>query len=212
MIKGVIFDVDGTLLDSMGIWVNAGRIYLEKLGIEVSSELSDILWEMTLNEAAVYLKKEYSLSFSVQEILEGIFDVVRDFYVNRAPLKEGAYELLQRLYSMNIPVTIATISDRSYLEPAFCRLDIMKYINHIFTGNEVGANKTEPDIYYAAASYMGLKPSEIMVFEDACYAARTAKKAGFQVTGIFDELEAKNKEEMKRFTDQYIYDFDEFVL
>ena len=188
MIKGAIFDVDGTLLDSMGIWKDVGVRYLNSIGIEAEPDLGNILFTMSIQEGAQYVKEHYHLSQEIEEIEQNVLDIISDYYKETAPLKSGAVELLEKLRNSNIPMTIASSNNKKEIEMAFERLEIAKYFDRIFTCEEAGAGKTKPDIYLQAAEYLGTRPEETLVFEDVIHAVRTAKKAGFQVVGIYDEV------------------------
>ncbi len=207
MIKGAIFDVDGTLLDSMGIWEDAGTRYLQGIHVEPEENLSAVLFSMTIQEGAIYVRERYSLSLTVEEIVQGVLDVVRDFYYEEAPLKEGARELLQLLAERKIPMAVATSSEREHIEAAFQRLHIRQYFEKIFTCPEVGAGKKQPLIYEMAAGYLGTKPEETYVFEDVLHAIRTANDAGFQTVGVYDQYSDKDQEEIKKQAAFYLPDF-----
>lgn len=204
MIKGAIFDVDGTLLDSMEIWEDAGARYLRRVGVEPEVNLSEILYPMTMAEGAEYVKERYYLAFALDEIIQGVLDTVRDFYFYEAPLKLGAKELLSWMKEKNIPVAAATASDREHIKAAFERLGIDGYFRRIFTCSEVGAGKKNPLIYEKAAAYLGANPGEILVFEDALYALATAKNAGFCTVGVYDRFSEDEQEELSRRADIYL--------
>ncbi len=206
MIRGAIFDVDGTLLDSMPVWFDSGKTYLRNIGIVPEENLSERLFTMSLNDGAVYIKKRYNLLLSYKEIMRGIIGVIEEQYVNSLPLKNGAREMLECLHKAGVPMCIATAGDLSYLLPALKRLDIEKYFKRIYTCVELDTNKNEPLIFLSAAKCLGLMPKEVVVFEDAYMAARTAKEAGFKVVGVFDESTADHQEELKAYCDIYARD------
>ena len=211
MIKGAIFDVDGTLLDSMGIWKDVGVRYLNSIGIEAEPDLGNILFTMSIQEGAQYVKEHYHLSQETDEIEQNVLDIISDYYKETAPLKSGAVELLEKLRNSNIPMTIASSNNKKEIEMAFERLEIAKYFDRIFTCEEAGAGKTKPDIYLQAAEYLGSRPEETLVFEDVIHAVRTAKKAGFQVIGIYDEASKDDQEEIQREADCYCRDWRELM-
>ena len=173
MIKSAIFDVDGTLLDSMKIWDNAGERYLSSVGKTAENGLSEKLCDMSLTEGAEYMKKQYALSFSTDEIVSGVLKIIEDFYFYEVGLKNGTKEILQFLESNNIKMIIATSSDKTHIKKAFERLGILKYFTDIVTCSQIGKGKTSPDIYLACADKLGTAPSETLVFEDAVFAAET---------------------------------------
>lgn len=209
MIKGAIFDVDGTLLDSMEIWEDVGIRYLDSIGVEAEADLGTVLFTMSIQEGAVYVKEHYHLSQEPEEIVQGVLDIISNYYKESAPLKKGAVQLLERLDKSNIAMTVASSNNKEEIEMAFERLGIAKYFSRIFTCEEVGAGKTKPDIYLRAAEYLGTRPEETMVFEDVIHAIRTAKQAGFRVVGIYDEASKKDQEEIQREADWYCREWTE---
>lgn len=207
MMRAAIFDVDGTILDSMGIWEDAGARYLRSIGKEPEEGLGRLLFPMTIEEGAAYVKERYHMVQSLPEIMQGVLDTVRDFYYEEAPLKNGVREFLEKLSENRIPAAAATSSEREHIEAAFERLGIRKYFREIFTCSEVGKGKSDPLIYLTAAGCLGEDPAETWVFEDALYALRTAGTAGFRTVGVYDRYGSGNEEELKRRADVYVRDF-----
>lgn len=212
MIKAAIFDVDGTLFDSMPYWMNAGKTFLNSLEIKTDEDLGKVLLSMSLEEGAEYLIKHYLPEMSVSEVLSGIVEVMNDAYKNLIPLKKGAKDLLQKFAAKNIPVVIATATDRGLLEIALKRLEISDLIDKIFTCSECKTTKFVPDIYLAACNFLGTKPEETVVFEDTLLAVSTAANAGFVVVGVKDSASKKDEEKIKEKASLIIEDFDEFEV
>lgn len=212
MIKGAIFDVDGTLLDSMKIWDEAGARYLKSQGRKAAKDLAKTLFPMTVEESAEYLIKNYSLDIDKIKVQEGILDTVDDFYRYEVSCKTGAEEMLQKIRKAGIPAVAATTSNIKHITYAFERLDLMKYFDRIFTCSQIGAGKTEPDIFNAAAEYMGTYKEDTYVFEDGVYAVKTASNAGFMTVGIYDDSSDESWEEMKAAADFTMYDLRQFDL
>lgn len=210
MIKGAIFDVDGTLLDSMCIWLDAGERYLRKCGLEPEEGLGEKIFTMTLEEGAAYVKKGYHLPQSEDEIVSEVLEIVREFYHEEAPLKEGAKAFLQALQDHDIPMVVATSGNQELVEAAFTRLGILHYFERIFTCTEVGVGKRYPDIYRCAAQYLGTRPEETYVFEDVLHAVRSAGSAGFRTVGIYDASSDKEQEEIRKSADIYLGDLTDF--
>lgn len=210
MIKAAIFDVDGTLFDSMPYWKNAGKIFLESIGIFPKEDLSKILLCMSMEEGCRYLIQNYVPSMSEKDVLQGIINVMNDSYCNKIPLKKGAKELLIKFKNDNIPVVIATATNRGLLEAALLRLGITDLIKEIFTCSEYNTSKSVPDIYLIACDYLKTKPEETIIFEDTLVAITTAKKANFVTVGIQDEASSHDAEKIKEKINYYIEDFCNF--
>ena len=165
-----------------------------------------------MEEGALYMKKTYELEADVSEIVLGISEIIADFYRNEAVLKPGAGRLLKMLQERRIRMVIATTGDKELVETAFARLGILEFFEKIFTCTEIGAGKSSPDIYLEAAAYLKMEPKQILVFEDALHAVQTAKKAGFQVVGIYDESSRKYKQEIQRISDIFLQEADSFEM
>lgn len=210
MIKGVILDVDGTLLDSMEIWETVGARYLTNMNVEPEEGLREILFTMSIREGASYMKETYHLDKTVDEVIQGVKDTVRDYYYYETPLKPGVAEFLEKLEERKVPMVVATASEKAHLKVAFERLHIAHYFDRVFTCSEVGASKREPAIYLKAAEYLDAGPEELYVFEDVTHALKTAKEAGFKTVGVYDKYSIKDEEEMRRQSDLYLEDMTDF--
>ncbi len=207
MIKGIIFDADGTLLDSMPVWNQLGERYLKSLNILPENDLGEMIFSMTLEESSAYLKDKYLISESTEEIKTGILNIIVDFYKNEVPLKPGVNELLISLQRKRIPMAIATSGDKTLLIHALKRLGVLDFFEAIYTCSELETSKQKPDIYFAAAEAIGTKAGETAVFEDALFALKTAKSAGFVTVGVEDEASVNEKNEIKKIADFYISGF-----
>lgn len=212
MIKGVVFDVDGVLLNSMPVWENLGELYLERLGVEAEKDLGETLFAMTLEEGAQYLIERYGLDKTPEEIIKGLNREVKDFYVSKVPLKEGVRQYLYEFRERNIPMVIATTGDRENAQAALKRLKVYSYFQGIFTCSEIGSGKNQPDIYYAAALQLDTDPKETLVFEDALHAIQTAKRAGFKTVGVYDRANDRNLAQIWNTADIYLPEFKDFDL
>lgn len=212
MIKGAIFDIDGVLLDSMGIWDDLGARYLRSLGRIPEEGLNKILFSMSMEQGAEYLNEHYGLNKSVKETVDGIGKMLEVYYFYEVLLKPGAKEILEFLKSKSIKMAAATSSPRTHIEKALSRNGLLGYIDKIYTTGEVGVSKHSPDIYNLAADFLKTKSEETLVFEDSLYALKTAKEAGFVTVGVFDEKGESNQAELENQADLYLKKLDDFIV
>nr|WP_325213800.1 HAD family phosphatase [uncultured Oscillibacter sp.] len=210
-ISGAIFDVDGTLLDSMSIWDTIGADYLRSIGYIPRENLNEIFKNMSLLQAAEYYRNEYGVTLRVEEIMSGVNAMLEQFYQYEAPLKPGAAELLARLRQNRVKLCIATATDRYLVEAALARCGVLSYFGEIFTCNGVGHGKDEPHIFEAALRFLGTERAETVVFDDALYAIRTAKEAGFPIAAVYDTHE-KSQTEVRALSDFYLENLSRFDL
>ncbi|MBQ2847309.1 MAG: bifunctional hydroxymethylpyrimidine kinase/phosphomethylpyrimidine kinase [Clostridia bacterium] len=206
MIKGAIFDLDGTLFDSMFVWDTIGEIYLRSIGYEPKENLNETFKTMSLYNAACYYKSEYGVTLSVDEIMDGVNRMVEKYYINEVQLKTGVYDFIKHLHNIGVKMCIATATDKYLVEAALERCGIKECFSEIFTCTSVGHSKDEPDIYREALRHLATPKEDTFVFEDAIYAIRTAKKDGFRVVAIYDKSE-ENQAEIKSLCDYYITDY-----
>ncbi len=211
MIKGIIFDIDGVVLDSMSIWNDLGARYLRSLNVEPEEGLNEILFSMSMEQGADYLKEHYKLKRSTASILNGIQDMLRDFYYYEVPAKPGAKELMEFLKEKGMRITAATSSPRSHIEKALTRNKLLRYVEVIYTTGEIGISKHSPDIYNKAASYMKLAPAEVLVLEDSLYALKTAKEAGYKTAGVYDKDGETDQAGVEATGDIYIRNLSELI-
>ena len=211
MIKGIIFDLDGVLLDSMSIWNDLGARYLRSIKKEPEDGLNEILFSMSMEQGADYLKEHYKLKRSTASILNGIQDMLRDFYYYEVPAKPGADKLLKFLKEKNIRITAATSSPRTHVEKALIRNQLLRYIEAIFTTGEIAVSKHSPDIYNIACRHMDSKPGEVLVLEDSLYALKTAKEAGYKTAGVYDEDGETDQAGVEATGDVYIKNLEELI-
>ena len=149
-IHGAIFDVDGTLLDSMVIWEEAAVRYLHSLGFEPEENLSEKIMTMSMEEGADYVIAHYGVNLTRSQIIDGIRELIRSFYEDEVQLKPGVEQVIKLLASKEIPMMIATSSDSECVTAGLKRLGVWSYFKGILTCSDIGKGKTEPDIYLAA--------------------------------------------------------------
>ena len=210
-IEGIIFDLDGTLLDTMEIWNTVGNDYLISLGIEPRENLAEVFKEMSLKQSAEYYQRVYGVDKTIEEIISGINGVIESFYIERVQLKDGVKEFLETLSEQDVKMCIATATDRYLVETALMRLGVRDYFQKILTCNEVGYGKDSPVIFEQALEILGTSKEHTYVFEDALHAVKTAKQAGFQIVGVYDASEPE-QEEVKKLSDMYVLSFQDIHL
>jgi len=210
-IKGAIFDVDGTLLDSMPMWENIAVEYLKKRGITPKPTMKDDMLGLGSHKLLTYFHNEYGLRETVEEIQFGMYELLEEFYYFKAPVKKGVVPVLNILRDNNIKMCIATATDKWLVEPALKRLDIIDYFEYVFTCGEESTNKSSPDIFIRAAEYLGTDIHDTLVVEDALYAMKSAKGAGFQVAAVYDQSAHDKQDEIKGICDYYFISMDEML-
>ena len=210
MIKGAIFDLDGTLLDSMFIWDTIGEVYLRSLDIEPRENLAETFKTFTLEESAEYYRTHYGVTLSVAEIVDGVNRMIEDLYKSTVPLKKGVAEFLAGLAKDGVKMCVATVTDKYLVEAALTRLKVRQYFGEIITTAEVGCGKNDPKIYRTALAYLGTEKHETLVFEDVLHALMTAKNDGFPVAAVYDAHESRQSQ-MRSAADYYITNFHDFL-
>ena len=211
MIKGAIFDLDGTLIDSMFIWDTVGNDFLKFRGIEPQENLAEVFKTFTLEQSAQYYRTHYDIELSVKEIEDEINNIAEKYYHTKVVLKPGINEFLKRLQRAGVKMCVATVTDRAIAEAVLKRLNIFQYFTEILTCADVGSNKETPDIYRRALEHLGTEKHETVVFEDVLHALKTAKDDGFKIAAVYD-LHEPNQEEIRELADYYITDFGGFCF
>ncbi len=208
-IKYAIFDLDGTLLDSMHIWENMGKTFLKSHNITPEPNLQEVLRPLSVADAAAYLKKNYGLDLDEKQIAEQIFYLAEKEYRENIPLKPRVADYLKKLRDQGAKMCVATASDHDTTKEVLDRLGILPYFEFIITSPEVGCGKESPKIYQMAAQRLGCDPREVVIFEDALHCIKTAKEAGFYVVGVGYNSAEQEKAAIESMCDCYINSFDE---
>ena len=209
--KGAIFDLDGTLLDSMHIWHDVDEEFFRRRNLKVTKEYVDIIKNMHLPAAAVYTKEKYNIQESVDEIVDEWLDLCAQGYLNNVDLKDGVYEYLKLLHNKGIKMAFATASEKVVCEETLKKQGIFDFFSSYAYVSEINIGKTEPDIYLLASERIGVEPHDCIVFEDIIEGIRGAKKGGFTTCGVYDKSSAKDEDEIRKIADYYIKSFEELL-
>ncbi len=209
--KGAVFDLDGTLLDSMSVWTDVDKEFFRRRKIEMPDDYQREIKNMHFPTAAEYTKERFSLPDSTDDIMREWHELCFEAYQNHIKLKDGAFEYLTMLKSKGIKIAYATASNEALCRAVLTSNGVWEYFTEKAYVEEVGKNKSEPDVYILAAERLGLSPSECVVFEDIYQGVCGAKKGGFTVCGVFDSCSDEEKDEIQRAADFYITSFKELL-
>ena len=214
-IKGAIFDMDGTLIDSLMlwniIWARFGSLFCENGIFAPSSEDDKAVRTMTLKDAMNHIHKQYNIGKSGDELLETVNEIITDFYSEEVELKDGVVEFLEYCYNNGIKMCIASATDKELIKIAIKHCNIEKYFKDIFSCAEIGSGKDKPDIYIKAQECLGTKTEETCIFEDSHIAIDTADKINIKTVGIYDEVSKADQEELKALSDIYVESLGDFA-
>ena len=207
--KAAIFDMDGTLLDSMGLWCGLGTLFCEEKGLPPVHNINALVFNYSLRKMSALLSQIYALD------ADGIYDdltgIITGFYRTRAAAKPHVAEYLQKLRARGVPMCVATVTDRVHAEPVLARLGLLGFFDFIVTVPEFGTTKADPALFSHCADRLCAKPRDCTVFEDALYALQTAAAAGFRTVAVADRFAGDDTPEIKRTADRYIESFAELL-
>ena len=203
-IQAVIFDLDGTLVDSMWIWEQIDIDYLKGLGYEMPDNLRSEICHLSFEQRAHYFKNKFNISNTIEEIMEVWHNMAYNHYANNVNLKPGAREFILTLKKAGIKIALATSNSTHLLEVCLKNNGIYNLFDIITTTDEVSRGKNYPDIYLLTAKKLGISPEDCMVFEDILPAVQGATAAGMKVVAVYDESSAQDKEQVKLLASHYI--------
>lgn len=206
--KAIIFDLDGTLIDSMNVWSDIDKEFFKMHDLPFEKDYQKEIGHKGLKEIAAYTKTRYNLKESEDEIISIWLDMAKEAYAYKIPLKERVKSFLEYLQSKNIKMGIATSNSLELTELVLKHHDIYKYFSKVVTVNELKTNKGSPDIYLHISNSFGLTPNECIVFEDLLVGIKTAKKAGYKVIGVKEKSSLDKEKEIREIADLYISNYN----
>lgn len=206
-IKAVLFDLDGTLVDSMWMWKEIDIAYLRMYGYELPDDLQRDIEGMSLTETARYFQKRFHLSQSLEEIKSQWMDMARENYRSKVPLKAGAREFLEELKKRGIRTGIASSNGMDLVETVLRAVGVEELLDTVHTCCEVRQGKPAPDIYLLAASRLGVSPEHCLVLEDVPMGILAGKRAGMRTCAVEDAFSSGQRENKRRLADYYIKDY-----
>ena len=211
IITGAIFDFDGTLFDSMHVWKGYKDNFFNYLGIELTEEDKDAFKGLFLRETFLLAIDRFNLKYTYEELLSKLFDYIKARYLTETEPKNDIIEFLEKLKAKGVRIGIATATGEPALEAVLEKYGMLHYFSSIYSTYTVGASKTEPKVYDVVLREIGTEKETTWVFEDALYAAKTAKSNVYNVVGIFDKSEP-NQDELRELVDIYIHNYKELDL
>ncbi|MCM1263279.1 MAG: HAD family phosphatase [Butyrivibrio sp.] len=210
-IDAVIFDLDGSLVDSTWMWQEIDVEYLARFGIESPKDLHSRIGGRTFNETAVFFKETFMLADDLEKIKADWNQMAWDKYSRDVKLKAGALAFLDICVENNIKLGIATSNSRELVENLIAVNGLGGYFGSIMTGSDGMKGKPAPDIYLAVANELKVMPQRCLVFEDIVHGIMAGKAAGMKVCAVYDEASIQQDEEKKELADYYIFDYGELV-
>ena len=210
--KAYIFDLDGTLLDSMGVWDQIDADFLAKRGIALPPDYMNSISSMTYHEAAVYTIKRFALPDSIDGLKREWNDMAAYAYGNTVQMKPYAKEYLMTLRERGAKLAVATSLSPELREPVLRRNGIDSVFHAVCDTNEAGYGKTRPDVFLLAAKKIGAMPCDCLVFEDILAAIKSAKSVGMNACAVYDRSSENDWEKIKAEADYAIVDFRDAPL
>lgn len=206
-IEAVIFDVDGTLVDSLYIWGEIDIEFLGSFGIDVPDDYEGVIMGMSFVQVAEYTKNRFELPIDVDEIMS-IWNKMAEYkYANEVMLKPGAHEFLKLCKNKGIKMGVATSNSRHLVDKLFDRLGMDEFISVVLTGDEVTNGKPAPDIYLKVAEKLKVAPDKCLVFEDVLAGIEAGHNAGMKVCAVRDEATMYVDNEKHSMAEWYISDY-----
>lgn len=207
-----IFDMDGTLIDSMTYWQSLAHEFLEAKGVaQIPQAILEQIKPMTMVQSATLFIQTFGLSATPEQLVEEMNAMMDGHYRQDIPLKPGVADYLHGLKVQGANLCVASATASHLMEACLVRLNVRDCFDFVLSCETKGVGKDRPDIYLEAAHVFGVEPANIAVYEDALYAAQTAKKAGFYLVGVYDQSAQRHWVQLQSLADETIY-FEEDSL
>jgi HAD superfamily hydrolase (TIGR01509 family) len=210
-IKAILFDLDGTLVDSMGIWGEIDREFMSERGLAVPENLQQQIEGLSMNETAQFFKETFHLEESEEELMQIWNQMALEHYKHAISLKPGALAFLEDLKRRGILCAIASSNSPFLVEACLKAHGIKKYMGTFVTAGEVGSGKPNPDVYLEAAKRLGVAPQDCLVFEDILPGIMAGINAGMKTCAVWDDYSSDVWEEKKELADYWILDYNELL-
>ncbi len=207
----LIFDMDGVLTDSNGVWRDVDEAFLAKRGMAYTREYYEGVAHTVFPLAAAFTKEYCRLEESTQEIMDEWMEMAGDVYASRVPLKPHVRDYLEHCRRAGERMIVLTSAVPEHCRAALTRWELLPYFERVFFAQELGLDKRESTVYKKVAALMGVVPGECTVFDDSLAACRSAKAAGMQVVGVYDPFFDATEKDMRAVCDRFITDFSQLL-
>ena len=209
-IEAVIFDIDGTLIDSMWIWTNIDDLFLAKYGLKEPEGFHEGMEGKSYSETAQYFLDLFpSLPHTREELEQEWYDMAYEIYTTQMELKKGAYDFILDMHKKGVKLGIATSNNRDLAEGMLKSNGVYDFIDSIWTSGDVNAGKPNPAVYLRVAEDLKVNPANCLVFEDVPNGILAGKNAGMKVCAVEDEFSKPQEDKKRQLADYYIQDFDD---
>lgn len=209
--KAFLFDLDGTLVDSMWIWRDIDIEYLGRFDIQLPEDLQSCIEGMSFSETAQYFKARFSIPDTLEQMKDDWNRMAWDKYLHEVGLKAGVGEFLAYYRNRGVKMAIATSNSRELVEAVVNVHDLTGFFDTIVTGCDVAHGKPSPDIYLEASARLGVCPEECLVFEDIVPGIQAGRNAGMTVVAVEDAYSLYQERQKRELADIYIADYTEFL-
>ncbi|RVU54014.1 HAD family hydrolase [Anaerosphaera multitolerans] len=208
--KAVVFDLDGTLIDSMDMWENLQKTFVEDKNLILTDEVSQTMATMSLNLSSAYLKEYYNLKDSAQDIYNYFKKIIINYYINEAKPKEDAFETVEAYNDLGYDVVLGTATNYEFIEPLLDRFDLKRHFKFVQTVHSIKTNKDNSKFFKLISDKLEVVPDKIFLFDDARFALNAAKDIGIKTVAVYDKYSEKFWNEIKTENDYAIKTFKDW--